>query len=415
MTLEPESPLADLPPDNPFLTESEAVQLPPITSRARRRRLRRSMFPETNLERSAILENLANKAFPTFEFFLFSLLCGAVIGAAYLLDSQALLLLGVLLAPLLAPWVGLCLATVTGAGRFFIQTLAAFILSTLLVFGSSLLAGFAGRAFTPLTQTQVLLHTHLWWPNLFVLALGAVLLIVSFVRSEQKPILPGLMLAYGIFPPLSAAAYGLGLGHVELWQNGLLVFGMHLALAFLMGILSLSLIGFRPRRLPGCLMTLLIAFLTLLVIVWVSGGLDLLMGFFNLSPTFNPAQSTATPTMTSTLLFTAPATSLDVLPKPSQTPSLVIPPSQTPEPSITPQATPVYARITSENGLGANVRAAPDSSIILVSLVNGTLVEILPDVQVVNGISWLHIRTSDGIIGWILQSLVVTATPAPGW
>lgn len=415
MTLEPESPLADLPPEDPFLTETDAVQPPPITSRARRRRARRSLFPDNNLERSAILESLASKAFPSFEFFLFSLLCGAVIGAACLLDSQALLLLGVLLAPLLSPWVGLCLATVTGSGRFFIQTLFAIMFSLLLVFGGGLLAGVAGQAFPPATHIQVVLHTHLWWSNLFVLGLGAVLLVASFVRSEQKPILPGLMLAFGLFPPLSAAAFGLGLGNMEFWRNGLLVFGMHLALAFLLGILTLSLVGFRPRRLPGCLMTLLVILLTVLVIAWVSGGLDLLLGVFNLSSTNHPPPPALSPTNSRTLLSTATSTSPGLMPKPSLTPSLIIPPSLTPQPSITPQATPVFARITSESGQGANVRAAPDSSIILVSLVNGTLVEILPEVQIVNGITWLHIRTSDGIIGWILQSLVVTATPAPGW
>ena len=41
--------------------------------------------------------------------------------------------------------------------------------------------------------------------------------------------------------------------------------------------------------------------------------------------------------------------------------------------------------------------------------------EILPEFKVVESVTWLHIRTADGIVGWIIQDLVVTATPAPGW
>ncbi|NCP16027.1 hypothetical protein GW866_03155, partial [bacterium] len=83
--------------ENPFPEEPtpEPIRLPP----ARRRRRRYLVSPGDD-ERAALLENLARRAFPSFEFFLFSLLCGAVLGAGYILDSQSLLLLGVLIAPL---------------------------------------------------------------------------------------------------------------------------------------------------------------------------------------------------------------------------------------------------------------------------------------------------------------------------
>ncbi len=46
-----------------------------------------------------------------------------ILGAAYLLDSPALLLLGILLAPLLTPWAGMTLAIMTGSWGFFFLTL----------------------------------------------------------------------------------------------------------------------------------------------------------------------------------------------------------------------------------------------------------------------------------------------------
>src|SRR5512135_3084203 len=78
--------------------------------RARRRRSHRMFVLPGAEERAALLDDLARRASPSFEFFLFALFCGAVLGAAYLLDFPALLLLGLLLAPLLTPWAGLTLA-----------------------------------------------------------------------------------------------------------------------------------------------------------------------------------------------------------------------------------------------------------------------------------------------------------------
>jgi len=46
------------------------------------------------------------------------------------------------------------------------------------------------------------------------------------------------------------------------------------------------------------------------------------------------------------------------------------------------------------------------------------LVEVLPDVQELSGVMWAHvIATKNGrkLEGWILQSVLTTATPVPNW
>lgn len=401
MSMEPETP-----------PTQQVSQLPP----ARRRRARRSLIPSSNDERAALLENLARKAFPSFEFFLFSLLAGAIMGAGFMFDSQGILLLGVLITPLMVPWVGIALATVTGAGRFFLQTLAGFLISAGLIFGTSWLAGIATQIRPPKTDIQAIIHTHLWPANLFVLLLGSVLLVISFIRSEQRPILPSLMLAYGLFLPLSAAGFGLGSGISDFWPNGGLVFLVHLALASLAALLTLFVLGFRPRRISGCFMTLVIFFTALVVFIWLTGAGTFVLNLFNFPTRVSPTQATQQFSGTSAPGLSTPATLPGETSIPSLTPTLFILPSTTPTVTPTPQPTPIYARIYADTGQGANVRVNPGNTApILVSLVNDTLVEILPEIEVVEGVTWLHIRTTDGIVGWIIQSLVVTATPAPGW
>src|SRR5512138_79695 len=115
-----------------------------VSARARRRRAqRRAYFPTDEEGRAALFTHLARRAYPSYEIFVFSLVSGAILGLGYFLDSQALLIFGVLVAPLMTPWVGTSLAIIAGSGRFFVQTITAIFISGVIIFLSGALAGFA--------------------------------------------------------------------------------------------------------------------------------------------------------------------------------------------------------------------------------------------------------------------------------
>ena len=62
---------------------------------------------------------------------------------------------------------------------------------------------------------------------------------------------------------------------------------------------------------------------------------------------------------------------------------------------------------------GIIIRPEPGSLEIVTTLLNGNLVEILPEVVNKNGFLWMHIRTLDGQEGWVQNGLILTATPRP--
>jgi Domain of unknown function (DUF389) len=396
----PEKPI--IPDDT--LPPSGTIQLPP----ARKRRAHRSLLSKGDSDRARLLENLGRRAFPTFEFFLFSLLCGAVLSAGYLLDSQSLLLLGALLAPLMTPLVGLTLATVTGSWRFFFLTFAGLLLGGILIFITGATGGFAARIWTSLPMVQANNQTHLWWPNLFVLIIGAVLLVVSFVRSEEKPILPSVMVAYELYLPLSAAGFGLGNGTENIWPNGLLIFLFHFAACILVGAITLIILRFRPANFFGYLLPIGATLGSLVLILFLSGLATSLAGFFTPQPTVQPID---TPTSIPEAFFT-PTPSVSPLP-PTATRTATIAPTNTPSQTPTPRPTPVYGKIYSAYGDGTLIRSEPGGGVVVGSLVNDYLVEILASVQTPDGVFWYHIRTADGKDGWVWQSVVVMFTPIP--
>ena len=404
------------------------------SARARRRRAkRRAYFPTDEEGRAALFTHLARRAFPSYELFVFSLISGLFIGLGYFLNAQALLIFGVLVAPLLTPWIGISLATISGAGRFFLQTIIAFRVSSLMLFLSGLLAGVASRTLpnSARTFTEAFVHSRLWWPDIAIVIIGAIILTVSFVRSEERPYLPSALLAYGLILPIGGAGFGLGSGVEGIWPQGLQVFLVHIALATFFCLLSLFFLRFYPTSAGGIALT---GFIFVAIITFVSlqtGFVDWIKVQAGL---IKPVPVTATPTQ----VFSTPSAGITPSARPSQTEAFIGVPSGTPTMTLSPEAetleatatvftptstitaepTPIIGIIRAAEGGGAFIREKPGGK-VLATLGNGSTVTIVPnDLQDINGIIWVHVIafTNDvRVEGWMIQTVLVTATPVAEW
>lgn len=387
-------------------------KLPP----ARRRRARRLLAPLEGDERTAALDRLARRSSATFDFFLFSLVGGAVFSIGLLLDSTPLLVLGAVIAPLMAPVVGIALGTVVGSGRFFLRSLAGLLLGSLLVFASGALVGYLSRFWEPLPMDLAYEHVQLSWAYFLVLAAGAVFTTSAMAHSGRRAGAASVALAYTLYLPLTIAGMGLTSGFAHLWPDGLVLYIVHLAWAVLIGTLTLLVLGYRPLTLFGYTLGGAVMLL----------GVVLLIGFSGISAVFGVfgtpmARPTATPTVTLTPSPVPPTPTLTVTPVPpttTLTPTLTPTLTVTPSPTLTSTPTPVYARIDAgEQGGGANLRAEPGfDAAVITAIMNGTLVQVYPDAVELDGNQWAHILVlPDGPEGWVLQNLLSVATPAPNW
>jgi hypothetical protein len=416
--------------DEPILPAPPPQGESPIPQPPRRRRTRRSSIPTDAEGQAELIASLARRAYPSFELFVFSLVCGAILGLGYLLDSQALLVFGALVAPLMTPWVGFLLAILTGSIRFLFETIMALLISLIFVFLGGLLTGFAARLFMPITLNNVFIHSRLWLPELVVFALGAITLVVSFARSEEKPFLPSVVIAYAFFLPIGAAAFGLGSGLPNVWLQGLLVFAAHFIITSALGLVTLFILRLRPSSGGFALSGI--------TLVIFAEGLILLLG--SGSPSRQDAPPPATPTHSiSSPLPSTP--SLSPNPKATQTPvigsastrtptpkdvtpspvpltlEITLPPTHTPTTTLTIQPQATYGKIAAAEGGGANLRDAPGpTGTYIITLLNGTIVETYSEFQVVNEITWVKVYAQvngQRVEGWLLESVIAYATPAP--
>ena len=393
---------------NASVTPDDPEQLPP----ARRRRARRLLAPMESEDRIDFLDRVAHRASPSFDFFLFSLLAGAVIAVGYLLNSQPILVLSAILAPMMAPVLGIALGMVVGSVQFFLRSLVGLIIGGVLVFAVGALAGYVSRLWAPLDFSEALANTQLSWAMFVLVAFGAGLTSASMVRSEKSAALPSVALAYGLYLPISAAGLGLGSGESFLFPDGLVVFAQYLSTAVIISAITFILMGFRPLTLFGYTVGAVVLLFGIVVLIGISGA-GASFGAQIALPTHTPTV-TASPTLTMTPSPVPPTPE-----PPTATASQTITPSLTSSPTstLTPTPTPILALVDAQVGGGAHLRSAPGFSAPSIRLLqNGTPLQVIPEEPVEEGGGiWIHVRTFDGDEGWMLQILLLTATPAPDW
>jgi hypothetical protein len=394
-----------LPTSEP-LPEGNERSLPP----ARRRRRRRMILPGSNSERAAFLERLAHTTTPSFDFFLLSILAGLVLGIAILFDVQPLYVLAALTCPFMAPVIGLSLASVFVSVRFFLRTLGGLIVGSLLVFLLGVVTGIAAANWRGVDLTLVELHARFTWADAVVLTVGAVAATIQIFRTpDQRPRIPSVALAYELFLPIGIAGYGLATRTPGLWPDGLIVFVVHLAWAALIGTAVFAIMGLRPRTIFGYTLGSTLVLIGIAAVIVISGYGTAVTARVAL-PTYTPTvtlTTTSTPTFTVTSSLTPTHTS-------TVTPTKTLVPTNTPTLTVSPEPTPFWAIIQASGDAGAVIRDAPAGAIIK-SLLNGMLVEIVTGYEetVVDGITWIYVRTPDGSEGWIVKALLNTATPTP--
>jgi len=367
------------------------------------------LVPDMGSERTQFLEDIAHQVIPSFDFYAYSLACAAALVVAILVDAPALYIPVILLAPFMAPFIGLSIATIVGSGRFFLQTLGGMGIGSLVIFTGGMLAGWISSAFPARAYQQALQHAHFSFADVVVLTIGAGLSTYLLVRNpRQQPRLASVALAYELFLPLGVAGFGLTSGVQNLFPNGLVVYLIHLAWGILAGTLVLAVIGLRPLTMFGYALGTSILIVCLAALI-TAGGIGAITMY-----------QMPTPTLTLTLTVTPTATryitSTPLPPTHTATRTL----TQTLSPTFTntpvpPTATPFLAVVSAKEGNGAWMRTEPDQQAPTVKVVlNGTLLEVTEIIER-DGRLWARVRLpADGSTGWMLQYLISTTTPTPG-
>jgi len=409
-------------PTSQFLPSDEE-NLPP----ARRRQRRRSLVPSTLDERSELLKELAHRLTPSLDYYTITLIAALILAAAMVLDQPALYLLAALIAPFLAPAIGLSLAAVVGSVRFFLRSLGAFAIGSLIVFGFGCGAGWVASRLSPAPYAFAFNYARFNWADFILLSVGIILTAYLLIRSRKsRPLVTSVALVYELYIPVGVAGFGLTANIPGLWPDAILVFAVHLAWCALLGTLTMAILGLRPRNVFGYTLGTTVTILIIVAAVFIS-GIGTALTQEKALPYPAPTRETL-PTIVAQLknspvpsltpqvqpLASLPAGSV----KPTATPTNTLVPTKTPTITLTPMATPVYAKIKPNEYGGAYIRSEPSfDSQAITSLSTDVMVIVIDEYTQADNVIWVKIKTTteNPVEGWIVRSLLITATPKAEW
>jgi uncharacterized hydrophobic protein (TIGR00271 family) len=196
-------------------------------------------------ERARVYKTLRRGSQPSADFFVFITLASAIASLGLLLNSPAVVIGAMLVAPLMSAILGMGLSLVKGDQRFFWRALSTTARGMFL----AVFTGFVMGLVVPgasLTQ-EILGHANPTLLDLGVALVAGAAAAYAISRPDASAALAGVAIAAALAPPLTTVGIGLVLRRWWIAGGALLLFLTNMVSIVAAGGLTFFLLGFRPE------------------------------------------------------------------------------------------------------------------------------------------------------------------------
>ena len=204
------------------------------------------ILPSLSLEeRVEVYKQVRRGARPKIDFFMMIGLATGIATLGLLLNSPAVIIGAMLVAPLMSAIMGLGMSMIQADGKLLGLASSATLRGMLLAIGVGLLAGLILPGNEP-TQ-EILSRTA---PSLFDLGVALVSGLAgayALCRKDVSSSLPGVAIAAALVPPLGTVGIGLAWARMDIAQGALVLFLTNLVAISAASALVFFLLGFRPH------------------------------------------------------------------------------------------------------------------------------------------------------------------------
>jgi uncharacterized hydrophobic protein (TIGR00271 family) len=213
------------------------------------RKLTRSLmrlFPRLNVEEQLELrEAMSDSARPGVNFFVLIVLSSIIATLGLLLNSAAVVIGAMLVAPLMSPILGFSLGMVLGDVRLIRLSIEAMFKGVALALMIAVLIGIVSPI-KDLTD-EIMIRTQPTLLDLTVALASGMAGAYALSREEVSAALPGVAISAALMPPLSVAGLGLSLGRPQVAGGAFLLFLANIAAISLAGVVVFVLLGIRSQ------------------------------------------------------------------------------------------------------------------------------------------------------------------------
>lgn len=201
-----------------------------------------SLLEASRGERHAAIERLISQGTFHSGYYLLLLLATLIITPGLLLNNVAVIIGGMILAPLLIPLLSISLSLVSGNVKGFVRSLRLLIISIIVTIATS-----AGLTLI-LAEAGIVVN---WIPDeintgvyIFIAFCSGIAASFAWVKDNLSSSVAGVAVAVSLLPPLCAVGIGLALWQPVLMNNSGVLFLANLVGICMAGFLVFWILGF---------------------------------------------------------------------------------------------------------------------------------------------------------------------------
>lgn len=238
---------------------------------------------ETN--RQQVVENIIEASTPRKSFFVMVAASSFICTAGLLMNSVALIIGAMIIAPMISALLSISLGVVVFNGKLFLRSIVVVVKSLALLFISAFVISMLFKTNEAISYIN-LLKTDFQLEIFAVALLVGFVAAISFIRKELSQYITGTAIAVTLIPPMCISAVALRMGHYDFFLSSLWVFFINFSGIILSSMLVFIFTGFYKSK--GRVIKELeeeAEFLSKLnhrdrMKKWLREGLDLTLNFF---------------------------------------------------------------------------------------------------------------------------------------
>lgn len=205
----------------------------------------RQYLPRLDIkDRTEAYTRIRRSARPSLDFYMLISLATIIAALGLIINSAAVVIGAMLVAPLMSPMVGTGLALVLGDIRFIRLSVGAVLRGVLLAIFVGAVAGLLGVD-QPAT-TELLARTQPTLIDMAIALFSGLAGAYALCRSDAAGALPGVAIAAALVPPLATVGISLTAGRYDQAAGALLLFVANFVSISSATALMFLLLGFRP-------------------------------------------------------------------------------------------------------------------------------------------------------------------------
>jgi uncharacterized hydrophobic protein (TIGR00271 family) len=230
--------------DVPILLVRGEAELPRLVARRAWRSVSDVIPPLTSEEQLALYRNLREAARPNVHFFVLITLSSVIASLGLLINSPAVVIGAMLVAPLMSPIIAIAAGLAFGDGHTLREALASTVQGAMAAVFIAIVIGLIvpGAHAT----SQVLARTEPSLIDLMIALASGMAGAYAIARKEVGEALPGVAISAALLPPLASMGLGVALRDGSVVSGALLLFITNLIAIVFAGGLVFLLLGVRP-------------------------------------------------------------------------------------------------------------------------------------------------------------------------